>query len=94
MTRQPDPNPEKDKDKTQEQPAAELQALREEIAQLRRQVLEANVSDVKLNLAMVRLRAEAMAMGTTDDLVRVVAVLCQEMMQLDIGVPWCNIFFM
>jgi len=64
--------------KTKKQLIGELDALRRE------RIVEQ---------ALERVRAEALSMQATDDLVNVVAVLYQEMAQLDIEAPWCAIFF-
>ena len=57
------------------------------------QTLEAEAERVRRGAAVARVRAEAQAMQSADDLVNVVAVLYQEMAQLDIEAPWCAIFF-
>jgi signal transduction histidine kinase/DNA-binding response OmpR family regulator len=57
------------------------------------QAKEQRARQAEIERAIEHVRAESLSMQTTDDLVNVVAVLYQEMVQLDIEASWCNIFF-
>ena len=83
----------KDEAKTKNQLIAELEELRGEVAELRQQVKEGDTSAVERRLAVERVRAEAMAMRSSDDLLKVVAVMWQEMVNLGIKTPGCDITF-
>jgi hypothetical protein len=67
-----------DSDKTKEQLIGELEALRRDNAELRQLVTEGDVSTVKRRLAVERVRAEAMAMRSSDDLLKVLGMLYEE----------------
>ena len=82
-----------DKSMIKAQLIAELEEMRRENAELRRQVEESDVSAVERRLAVERVRAEAMGMQTGDDLCRVVVTLHQEMRKLGIESFGCNISF-
>ena len=91
----------KDERKTKKQIIAELETLRQreveweaKEAELRRQMPDGNVSAVERKLAVERVRAEAMAMRSSDDLLQVVTVLHQEMEQLAVESEGCTIAFM
>ena len=64
--------------KTKAQLIEELAASRDEVTELREQVAGVDVSGVERQLAVERVRAETMAMRSTDDLLQVVLVLHQE----------------
>jgi hypothetical protein len=81
-------------DKSKAELLAELEEMRRENAELRRQVDESDISAVERRLAVERVRAEAMAMHSSDDLLKVVVVLHQGMEQLGIESDGCNIAFM
>ena len=75
-----------DSDKTKEQLASELEVLHE----------GAPISDVyavKRRLAVERIRAEAMAMGQSSDLVKIFGMMLQEMVGLGIEINRLNIRF-
>ena len=82
-----------DETKTAKQLIAELEALRRDNAELRQQVTEGDVSSVKRRLAVERLRAEAMAMRSSNDLLKVVGMLWEEMVNLGIDVAGSAIRF-
>ena len=67
----------KDRAKTKEQLIAELE-------QLRQQVTEDDVSTVKRRLAIEQVRAEAMAMRSSDELFKVIGMMWGEMANLGI----------
>ena len=72
-----------DSDKAKEQQLiAELEALRRDNAELRQQVTEDDVSAVKRRLAVERMRAEAMAMRSSKDLLKLVGMMWEEMVNL------------
>ncbi len=83
----------KDEAKTKKQLIAELEEFRGEVAELRQQVKGSDTSAVERRLAVERVRAEAMAMRSSDDLLKVVAVMWQEMVNLGIKTPGCDITF-
>ena len=58
--------------KTKAQLIEELAASRDEVTELREQVAGVDVSGVERQLAVERVRAETMAMRSTDDLLQVV----------------------
>ena len=68
--------------KTKAQLIEELAASRDEVTELREQVAGVDVSGVERQLAVERVRAETMAMCSTDDLLQVVLVLHQEVAEL------------
>jgi hypothetical protein len=68
--------------KTKAQLIEELAASRDEVTELREQVAGVDVSGVERQLAVERVRAETMAMRSTDDLLQVVLVLHQEVAEL------------
>ncbi|MCZ6633365.1 MAG: hypothetical protein O7G87_08160, partial [bacterium] len=72
----------KDVEKTKEQLLAELEALRRDNAALRQQVTEGDVPSVKRRLAVERMRAEAMAMRSSMDLMKVLGMMWEEMVNL------------
>ncbi len=74
----------KDVEKTKEQLIAQLEALRRDNAELRQQVTKGDVSSVKRRLAVERMRAEAMAMRSSKDLLKVVGTRWEEMLNLGI----------
>jgi len=74
-----------DSDKTKEQQLiGELEALRRDNAELRQQVTEGDVSTVKRRLAVERVRAEAMAMRSSKDLLKVLGTQTEEMISLGV----------
>ena len=68
--------------KTKAQLIEELAASRDEVTELREQVAGVDVSGVERQLAVERVRAETIAMRSTDDLLQVVLVLHQEVAEL------------
>ena len=68
--------------KTKAQLIEELAASRDEVTELREQVAGVDVSGVERQLAVERVRAETMAMRSTDDLLQLVLVLHQEVAEL------------
>ena len=83
----------KDERKTKKQLIEELEVSRQDCAELRRQLGEGGPPDVRRKLAAERVRAEAMAMRSSEDMGRVVGVLFAEMAECGIGVDQggCNI---
>ena len=75
-----------DADKTKEQLASELEVLRQ-VAPI------SDVYAVKRRLAVERIRAEAMAMGQSSDLVKIMGMMLQEMVGLGIEINRLNIRF-
>ena len=73
----------KDERKTKKQLIEELKELRD----------EQDPFSILLRRAVERVRAEAVSMRYSDDLLRLVAVLYREMRDLDMGLEWCNIYF-
>jgi len=72
----------------------DIDALRGENADLRQQVAESgDVSPVKRQLAVERIRVEAMAMRSSEDFRKVVAVLWKEIPALGIETTACGIGF-
>ena len=64
--------------------------LIEELEQLRRQT---DTAVVERRLAIERIRAEAMSMRSSDDLLKVVAIMFREMRNLGIRTAGCSFFF-
>ena len=81
----------KDQKKTKAQLIDELEASRGEVSALRQKSPGGDVSAVERQLAMERVRAEAMDMRATEDLRRVVAVVFQGMLDLGIETPGATI---
>lgn len=88
-----------DQKKTKAQLIEELEASRGEVTDLRgentdlrEKVAGVDVSAVERQLAVERVRTEAMNMRSTEDLRRVVAVLFQGMLDLGIETPGASIF--
>jgi signal transduction histidine kinase len=75
-----------DTTKTREQLIVELEALRQQIA-------ASDISVAERGRAAERVRAEAMLMQSSDDLLKVVAVMFQEMVTLGIKTPGSSISF-
>ncbi len=73
----------KDERKTKAQLIEELDELRGENADLRKKVT-GDVSGVERQLAVERMRAEAMAMRSSDDLLKVMGMMWEEMVNLGI----------
>ena len=82
-----------DRAKSQKELIAEIEALRQDNAALRQQVTEGDVSSVKRRLAVERMRAEAMAMRSSDDLRKLIGLLWEEMTHLGIEIVSCAIRF-
>ncbi len=74
----------KDETKTQKQLITELEALRRDNAALRQQIMVDEVPWVKRRLAVERMRAEAMAMRSSEDLFKVIGMMWEEMANLGI----------
>ena len=74
----------KDVEKTQKQLIAQLEALRRDHAELRQQVPKGDVPSVNRRLAVERMRSEAMAMRSSDDLLKVMGMMWEEMVNLGI----------
>ena len=75
----------KDEAKTQKQLIAELEALRRDNVELRQQIPKGDVPSAKRRLAVERMRAEAMAMRSSDDLLKVMGMMWEEMVNLRIA---------
>jgi len=75
-----------DTKKTREQLIAELEVLRQQIA-------ASDISIAERGRAAERVRAEAMLMQSSNDLLKVVAVMFQEMVKLGIKTPGSSISF-
>lgn len=75
-----------DTTKTREQLIEELEALR-------RQIAASDISVAKRGRAAERVRAEALLMQSSDDLLKVVAVMFQEMVDLGVETPGSSISF-
>ena len=71
-------------EKTQKQLIAQLEALRRDHAELRQQVPKGDVPSVNRRLAVERMRSEAMAMRSSDDLLKVMGMMWEEMVNLGI----------
>ena len=89
----------KDERKTKKKLIDELEASRGEVtdlrgenAELREKVAGVDVSGVERQLAVERVRAEAMDMRATEDLRRVVAVVFQGMLDLGVETPGASIY--
>jgi len=86
-----------DEEKTKEQLRAELAQMRSGMADLRsenaelRQQSETQTARLGLEVAVERVRAEAMAMQKTDDLMKVAGVLSEEMVKFGMKVFGCSI---
>ena len=74
----------KDERKTKAQLIEELDELRGENTDLRKKVAGGDVSSVARQLAVERMRAEAMAMRSSDDLLKVMGMMWEEMVNLGI----------
>jgi serine phosphatase RsbU (regulator of sigma subunit) len=84
----------KDERKTKKELIAELEESRRENAELRQQGTEGgDTSAVQLQLAIERVRSEAMAMKTSGELMDVVTVLHTEMVRVGVQSQSCNIGF-
>jgi len=83
----------KDENKTKEQLIEELEELRSELDELREQVAEVSLPVVERRLAVERVRAEAMAMRSSDDILKVVTVMWKEIVNLDISACVASIAF-
>ncbi len=82
----------KDERRTKKELIAELEGLRGEVGELRQQVADGgDISVVERQLAVERARAEAMGMRSSDDLLKVVAVLHQEINNIGIDTPSTSI---
>ena len=83
----------KDERKTKKQLVGELEALRDELSEVRQQKAAGDVTAVERELAVERVRAEAMAMRSSQDLTNVVAVLYREMLNLGLRTYGASIQF-
>jgi signal transduction histidine kinase len=73
--------------------SGELTAERRENAALRRQLDQGGSTTVKRSLAVERLRAEAMAMRASADLLQLIGMMCQEMVDLGFDTLGASIRF-
>ena len=69
---------------TKSQLIAQLEALRRDNAELSQRETEGDVPSVKRRLAVERVRAEAMAMRSSKDLLNVVGTMYEEMISLGV----------
>jgi serine phosphatase RsbU (regulator of sigma subunit) len=87
-------DPVKDERKTKKQLIEELEDLRGELSEVRQQLPAGDdASVVARQLAAERVRAEAMAMQTSDDLLKVAGMFFQGMKELGVEAPIFNISF-
>lgn len=77
----------RDEDKTRDQ-------LVEELVQIRRQLAASDVAMLERNLAVERVRTEALAMHRSDDLLLVVGVMFRELLALGVEAIGCLIYFL
>ena len=75
-----------DKSKTKAQLIAELEEMRQQ--------LNEQAEQARRERAVEQIRAEAMAMLSSDNLHNVVAVLWRQMLALGIETPGCNVLFL
>jgi signal transduction histidine kinase len=83
----------KDSAKTKKQLIAELEVLYQENTKLRHQVKKGGVLAIERQLAAERIRAEVMAMRSSDDLHNVVVNLWRQVLTLGIETPMVNVQF-
>jgi signal transduction histidine kinase len=83
-----------DTEQNEDQLLSALAALRAENAALHLQVTGDESSALKRRLAVERMRAEAMAMRSSDDLLKVMRMMSEEMVGLGIAISRLNIRFL